>query len=73
MDARCCCHRLVSINSAQVVNWLSRDTGVRTYTYPGAVKIILGKWFVPFCATIQYINLVGTGIGYTVTAGIAMV
>ena len=26
-----------------------------------------------FCAFIQYINLVGTGIGYTVTAGVSMV
>ena len=32
-----------------------------------------GGWYVPFCGFIQYINLVGTGIGYTITAGIAMV
>ena len=28
--------------------------------------------YVWFCGIIQYINLVGTGIGYTVTAGISM-
>ena len=50
-----------------------RETGRRTYTYPGAVKIILGPRYTLFCGIIQYINLVGTGIGYTVTAGIAMV
>lgn len=32
-----------------------------------------GGWYVYFCGTVQYLNLVGTGIGYTVTAGIAMV
>ena len=28
--------------------------------------------YVWFCGIIQYLNLVGTGIGYTVTAGISM-
>ena len=38
-----------------------------------AYDVVAGTWYVPFCAIIQYINLVGTGIGYTVTAGIAVV
>ena len=28
--------------------------------------------YVWFCGSIQYLNLVGTGIGYTVTAGLSM-
>jgi len=32
-----------------------------------------GGRYVAFCAIIQYVNLVGTGIGYTVTAGVSMV
>ena len=28
--------------------------------------------YVWFCGIIQYLNLVGTGIGYTVTAGLSM-
>ena len=31
-----------------------------------------GGGYVLFCAVIQYLNLVGTGIGYTVTAGLSM-
>lgn len=38
-----------------------------------STKVCTGGWYVWFCGTIQYINLVGTGIGYTITAGIAMV
>ena len=38
-----------------------------------ALLLRVGGWYVYFCATIQYLNLVGTGIGYTITAGIAMV
>jgi amino acid permease len=48
-------------------------TGKRTYTYIGAVGTILGpraKWWVGLA---QYANLIGTGIGYTITAGICMV
>lgn len=50
-----------------------KDVGKRNYTYPGAVEAILGGRYVAFCAIIQYVNLVGTGIGYTVTAGVSMV
>ncbi|KAL3149470.1 hypothetical protein ABBQ32_002254 [Trebouxia sp. C0010 RCD-2024] len=49
-----------------------KDTGKRNYTYPGAVSAILGGKYVWFCGFIQYLNLVGTGIGYTVTAGLCM-
>lgn len=46
--------------------------GERTYTYPGAVRLYLGKNFIVFCGVIQHLNLVSTSIGYTVTSGIAM-
>lgn len=49
-----------------------QNTGKRNYTYPGAVSAILGGKYVWFCGIIQYLNLVGTGIGYTVTAGLSM-
>ena len=35
-------------------------------------QMLSGGGYVYFCATIQYLNLVGTGIGYTVTAGLSM-
>ena len=33
---------------------------------------LAGGKYVWFCGIIQYLNLVGTGIGYTVTAGLSM-
>lgn len=45
----------------------------RNYTYVEAVRSTLGGGNTKFCAIIQYTNLVGTAIGYTITASISMV
>ncbi|KAG8094509.1 hypothetical protein GUJ93_ZPchr0012g21374 [Zizania palustris] len=46
-------------------------TGKRNYTYTEAVKSYLGGWHVWFCGFCQYVNMFGTGIGYTITASIS--
>ncbi|KAF0922131.1 hypothetical protein E2562_027754 [Oryza meyeriana var. granulata] len=46
-------------------------TGRRNYTYMDAVESYLGGRQVWFCAFCQYVNLVGTAIGYTITASIS--
>uniref|UniRef100_A0A0E0AAV2 Amino acid transporter transmembrane domain-containing protein n=1 Tax=Oryza glumipatula TaxID=40148 RepID=A0A0E0AAV2_9ORYZ len=46
-------------------------TGKRNYTYTDAVKSYLGGWHVWFCGFCQYVNMFGTGIGYTITASIS--
>ncbi|KQK18866.1 hypothetical protein BRADI_1g45180v3 [Brachypodium distachyon] len=46
-------------------------TGKRNYTYMEAVESYLGGWQVWFCGLCQYVNLVGTAIGYTITASIS--
>ncbi|KAJ7554127.1 hypothetical protein O6H91_06G126600 [Diphasiastrum complanatum] len=48
-------------------------TGRRNYTYMDAVKANLGGTKVWICGAVQYGNLVGTAIGYTITASISMV
>lgn len=48
-------------------------TGRRNYTYMDAVKAHLGEKHVWLCGLVQYINLIGTSIGYTITASISMV
>eukprot|EP00253_Pinus_taeda_P026656 PITA_26656 len=48
-------------------------TGQRNYTYKDAVKANLGGAQVILCGFIQYINLLGTTIGYTITASISLV
>eukprot|EP00250_Pteridium_aquilinum_P003359 c13671_g1_i1 orf=404-1828(+) len=50
-------------------------TGTRNYTYMDAVRSYLGgsrrsTWV---CGFVQYINLIGTAIGYTITTAISMV
>ncbi|KAM0893520.1 hypothetical protein ACQ4PT_025043 [Festuca glaucescens] len=46
-------------------------TGKRNYTYTEAVESYLGRRQVWFCGLCQYVNLVGTAIGYTITASIS--
>ncbi|KAM3194004.1 hypothetical protein ACQJBY_070574 [Aegilops geniculata] len=46
-------------------------TGKRNYTYMEAVESYLGSRQVWFCGLCQYVNLVGTAIGYTITASIS--
>ncbi|KAI4971552.1 hypothetical protein ZWY2020_002466 [Hordeum vulgare] len=46
-------------------------SGKRNYTYTEAVQSYLGGWHVWFCGFCQYVNMFGTGIGYTITASIS--
>ncbi|KAM0848462.1 hypothetical protein ACQ4PT_054365 [Festuca glaucescens] len=46
-------------------------TGKRNYTYMDAVASYLSRWQVLTCGVFQYVNLVGTAIGYTITASIS--
>lgn len=48
-------------------------TGKRNYTYMDAVKANLGGLQIWLCGLVQYTNLIGTAIGYTITASISMV
>ncbi|XP_057975123.1 amino acid permease 3-like [Malania oleifera] len=47
-------------------------TGKRNHTYMDAVRSNLGGTKVKICGTIQYMNLFGTAIGYTIAASISM-
>ncbi|ONK72630.1 uncharacterized protein A4U43_C04F21400 [Asparagus officinalis] len=46
--------------------------GKRNYTYMDAVRSNLGGTKVKVCGAIQYVNLVGVAIGYTIAASISM-
>ncbi|KAI5064905.1 hypothetical protein GOP47_0019600 [Adiantum capillus-veneris] len=50
-------------------------TGSRNYTYMDAVRAYLGgkRTTTWICGFVQYVNLIGTAIGYTITASISMV
>ncbi|XP_068474679.1 amino acid permease 3-like [Phaseolus vulgaris] len=48
-------------------------TGKRNHVYMDAVRNILGGSKIPMiCAIMQYSNLLGAGIGYTITTAISM-
>ncbi|KAI9097773.1 hypothetical protein K1719_025544 [Acacia pycnantha] len=47
-------------------------TGKRNYTYMDAVRSNLGGFKVKICGLIQYVNLFGVAIGYTIAASISM-
>lgn len=47
-------------------------TGQRNYTYMEAVKANLGGRKVKLCGWIQYVNLFGVAIGYTIAASVSM-
>lgn len=47
-------------------------TGKRNYTYMDAVRANLGGAKVKICGLIQYLNLFGVAIGYTIAASISM-
>ncbi|KAK9823051.1 hypothetical protein WJX81_004074 [Elliptochloris bilobata] len=49
------------------------DGPTRNYTYIEAVRRYLGKPYEVCCGLVQYINMFGTGIGYTVTGAISIV
>ncbi|KAL9666132.1 hypothetical protein QQ045_000456 [Rhodiola kirilowii] len=46
--------------------------GKRNYTYMDAVRSYLGGWKVKFCGIIQYANLFGVAIGYTIASALSM-
>ncbi|XP_021658905.2 amino acid permease 4 [Hevea brasiliensis] len=46
--------------------------GQRNYTYMDAIKANLGGRKVFFCGLIQYLNLFGVAIGYTIAASVSM-
>ncbi|CAI0393219.1 unnamed protein product [Linum tenue] len=47
-------------------------TGKRNYTYMDAVKSSLGGQMFKICGTVQYVNLFGIAIGYTIASAISM-
>lgn len=47
-------------------------TGKRNYTYMDAVRANLGGFQVKVCGAIQYLNLFGVAIGYTIASAISM-
>ncbi|KAK4490137.1 hypothetical protein RD792_000794 [Penstemon davidsonii] len=49
------------------------NTGKRNYTYMDAVRANLGGFQVKVCGAIQYMNLFGVAIGYTIAASISLI
>ncbi|KAG2389891.1 Amino acid permease 3 Amino acid transporter [Vigna angularis] len=47
-------------------------TGNRNYTYMDAVRSHLGRMNAKFCGWVQYANLFGMAIGYTIAASVSM-
>lgn len=47
-------------------------TGQRNYTYMDAVRANLGGRRVVMCGMVQYVNLFGVAIGYTIAASVSM-
>ncbi|PQQ14403.1 amino acid permease 3-like [Prunus yedoensis var. nudiflora] len=47
-------------------------TGQRNYTYMDAVKANLGGRKVMLCGLVQYLNLFGVAIGYTIASSVSM-
>ncbi|KAH9757137.1 Amino acid permease 3 [Citrus sinensis] len=47
-------------------------TGKRNYTYVDAVRSNLGGFQVKICGLVQYLNLFGVAIGYTIASSISM-
>ncbi|KAG7648723.1 Amino acid permease 5 [Arabidopsis thaliana] len=48
-------------------------TGKRNYTYMDAIHSNLGGIKVKVCGVVQYVNLFGTAIGYTIASAISLV
>nr|XP_043620150.1 amino acid permease 3-like [Erigeron canadensis] len=47
-------------------------TGKRNYTYMELVHNNLGGWKKNICGSIQYLNIIGIAIGYTIASSISM-
>ncbi|KAL1206964.1 Amino acid permease 5 [Cardamine amara subsp. amara] len=48
-------------------------TGKRNYTYMDAIHANLGGFKVKICGVVQYLNLFGTAIGYTIASAISLI
>uniref|UniRef100_A0A7N0TPM3 Amino acid transporter transmembrane domain-containing protein n=1 Tax=Kalanchoe fedtschenkoi TaxID=63787 RepID=A0A7N0TPM3_KALFE len=48
------------------------DNGKRNPTYMDAVRSFLGGWKVKFCGLVQYGQLCGAGVGYTIASSLSM-
>ncbi|XP_010479037.1 PREDICTED: amino acid permease 5 isoform X2 [Camelina sativa] len=48
-------------------------TGKRNYTYMDAIQSNLGGMKMKICGIVQYLNLFGTAIGYTIASAISMI
>ncbi|XP_023521825.1 amino acid permease 4-like [Cucurbita pepo subsp. pepo] len=46
--------------------------GKRNYTYMHAVRSLLGRSQTTACGVLQYVNLIGISIGYTIASAISM-
>ncbi|XP_027904180.1 amino acid permease 4-like [Vigna unguiculata] len=46
--------------------------GTRNYTFMDAVSTILGGRSVTLCGIVQYLNLFGSAVGYTIAASLSM-
>ncbi|CAN8288718.1 unnamed protein product [Cochlearia groenlandica] len=49
------------------------SNGIRNYTYMDAIHSNLGGVKVKICGVVQYVNLFGTAIGYTIASAISMI
>ncbi|KAM7252978.1 hypothetical protein ACFE04_025596 [Oxalis oulophora] len=47
-------------------------TGKRNYTYMDAVRSNLGGFKVKICGWVQYLNLFGVAVGYTIASAVSM-
>ncbi|KAF8405408.1 hypothetical protein HHK36_010313 [Tetracentron sinense] len=67
---------IVNLYSSNLLSQCYRSgdpvTGKRNYTYMDAVKANLGGRRVQLCGWIQYLNLFGVAIGYTIAASVSM-
>ncbi|XP_014504555.1 amino acid permease 3 [Vigna radiata var. radiata] len=50
----------------------NQATGNRNYTYLHCVRSHLGRMNATLCGCVQYANLFGTAVGYTISASISM-
>ncbi|KAL3689006.1 hypothetical protein R1sor_015315 [Riccia sorocarpa] len=62
-----------SVLLADSYRYMNPVSGKRLYTYMGAVKAYLGRMDTFVCGLVQYVNLFGVCIGYTITASVSMV
>ncbi|KZV16562.1 amino acid permease 3-like [Dorcoceras hygrometricum] len=49
-----------------------QDVGKRNHTYMEAVRAHLGGFQVKACGTVQYLNIFGAAVGYTIASALSM-